>query len=390
MYILLLASKRSQEHSYQSEIETPFRCVVLIGLLVGFCRFSINCRLDLEASQQVFGKSMTLSSATLSSNYNTRPRRKHSIATLATSNSTGDETIRSPKRLRRDVITPPASPQSVDAGGRHDADEDIDDPTLAGIIEYMDRCGVPSMCSREISEGMLTEGKVQLVGTTPSTVVDAAIKHYLKRCSALNKKPIIAKVSDPRYPRKTLFHLARIDPFSAPRPQDIPDLRILEPATPETRMSVDRESVASDSNHEMEVIDTLSNDGQGPFSAPPEERQRMSISPSPELELPSAAEELKRLQFARDTPQLTSAKKLQALALINITLPPSPFITPQNSDEESEHDSSLRLPASTFNNNSPLRHARKHEPSDFNDFNDFHVQAPEQISLIELDNLLDL
>lgn len=294
-----------------------------------------------------------------------------------------DESTRSAKRLRRDVFTPPASPEAGDSAMH--VDDEADTPMFQGILDFMERCGIPSMCSREISEGLLTEGKVQLIGTTPSTVVDAAIKQHLKRCSAQGKSPHILKVNDPRYPRKTLYHLSHVDPFSEAKPRVIPDLRVIEPATPDTRRSVDRESAASDSDNEMDICETLSNDGQGPFTAPIEERKRMSLSPSPEVEFSLSTLDAKKALGTPAASEPASPKNAIASRQVNITLPPSPFVSPQQSEEDPDQESALKLPATTFTT-SPLAPTRDYDP---NDFTDVHVKSPEQVSLRELDSLLD-
>lgn len=324
-------------------------------------------------------------SSPVASTYNTRPRRKPSIGALATLTAMKsqspkiDDSGRSTKRVKldkRDVFTPPTSPEAIDTA----QEEEYDDPILAGIVDFMERCGMPSVCSREISEGLLSEGKVQLVGATPSTIVDAAIKQYLKRSHLVNKPTLIQKVNDPRFPRRTLYHLASVDPFSEPKPRIMPDVHIIDTVRSITKQS--SSTVAESDDESLDDMDVLSNDAQGPFSAPPEERKRMSLSPSPEIEFTLAIEDAKRAVRNLATSEQASAKDTLP-PRVNIALPPSPFITPQHSDEEQDQVSGLKLPAVLAN--SPFTHSRDY----FDDFHDVEVQSPEHVTLHELDDLLD-
>lgn len=324
----------------------------------------------------------------VTSNYNVR-RRKQSTNAMALPD---ERQSKRTKLDKRHVFTPPASPEAMDMfpGVQSCYDEDYEDPVLIGILDFLQRCGVPAMCSREISEGLLAEGKVQLSGATPSTMVDASIKQHHKRCTSMNRSNIIRKVADPRFPRKTLYHLATVDPFGPTHSMLSPagSVGVASPAG--LRVLSDRESEASDSGDDCDYLETLSNDGQGPFAASLDTRRRMSLSSSSELEFSLSIEDSRRVVAAHTPAEHTSPNKEQLAKLakqqqLNIALPPSPFITPQASDDEPEHEATLKLPGiSHVFTNSPLIRSLDYT----NDFQDVDVQSPEAVTLDDLDCLL--
>lgn len=330
---------------------------------------------------------------TVTSNYNVR-RRKQSVSATTLLQDSPRHTKRV-KVEKREVFTPPASPEAQDdtPGSQTCYADDFEDPVLIGILDYMRRTGVNAMCSREISEGLQSEGKIQLSGATPSTMVDASIKQHHKRCSSTNRPNIIQKVADPSFPRKTLYHLASVDPFGPTRSVLSPDASIRGSSpSAELAMILEHESEASESDMDEDRLETLSNDGQGPFAASLDTRRRMSLSPSPELEFSMTLDDIKRSMATPITSLPASPSREQVVKelrrqQINISLPPSPFITPrQTGDEEVDEASALKLPGSThLFTNSPAVRTR-----DFidEDFYDVEVQSPEAVSLDDLDCLL--
>lgn len=338
----------------------------------------------------------------VTSSYNVR-RRKQSASILGLPDSDPARLAKRLKVEKREPFTPPASPEASDLLSSSSIlyDDDYEDPILIGILDFMQRTGVPAMCSREISESLQAEGKVKLTGSTPSTLVDAAIKQHHKRCSSTNRPNIIQKISDPRFPRKTLYHLATVDPFG-PTPASLSPAMNVRGQIPldRTVMQRDLESETSDSEVEddsLDHLDTLSNDGQGPFAASLDTRRRMSMSPSPELEFSLSIQDAKRsiatpVASEPASPSRGPSTKIAHNSRLNIAAPPSPFITPragdeQDDEEDSEQQSSLRLPGSSHTfMNSPLTLKRQEIIRD--DFCDVEVQSPEALTLDELDTLL--
>ncbi|CCG84886.1 protein of unknown function [Taphrina deformans PYCC 5710] len=335
----------------------------------------------------------------VTSNYNVR-RRKQSIN--ATARQQQDESLRLTKRAKldkRDVFTPPASPEATDAASEMHIgyEDDHEDAVLIGILDFMQRNGGSALCSREISEGLQAEGKVSLSGATPSTVVDASIKQHHKRCSSNNRANLIQKVADPHFPRKTLYHLANVDPF-APRPRlQTPKLAPVlsrKDSGPRAMETEDHESTASDDESEYaHPLDSLSNDGQGPFAASLDTRRRMSLSPSPELDFSLTIDDVSRsantpVASVPTSPSKEQITREQRRQQLNIALPPSPFMTPQRGmDDETDADAALKLPELSHSfMNSPIL-ARRELPTD-DDLDDVDVQSPEAVSLDDLDCLL--
>lgn len=337
----------------------------------------------------------------VTSNYNVRRRKQSVGATPARL----DESPRLNKRVKvekRSVFTPPASPEASDIVQQQQQqvqerprrplhEDDDEDAVLVGVFDFMQRNGGSAMCSREISEGLLAEGRVQLSGATPSTLVDAAIRQHHRRCTAGNRANVIRKVADPRFPRKTLYHLADVDPF-APRVTVVPtpeaSLAAQSPADTAT-MAIqgvddgdnddrqDEESDASDCESEashrrrrrrrndgsididtdidtdggrqrrhgaQSLFDQFSDDGQGPFAASLDTRRRMSLSPSPELEFSlhidddnEAAAAAARRTVATPVASVPSSPAAKEQLLreqrrqrLKIDAPPSPFVTPRH------------------------------------------------------------
>ncbi len=287
------------------------------------------------------------------------------------------------KRVKRQStydFTPPPSPPL--ASGVRCYDEDTQDAIFLATIEILDRMADVPMCPREISEALLGEGKVQFSGNTPSTLINAAIYGHLKRCSLSQQLPLIDKVADPKYPRRTLYRLSAYrerTSMSEPSPTIAEQL-------PMGTMRFDAASRASTPNEtddEADELDpslTLSNEGQGPFACPLEARSRITMSPSPELEFSLHIDEPEHSMPTPLTSQPTSPLRIpNSQTRLNIAAPPSPF---RSGRLEVWEDDELGLPSTASVSNSPSVVMR-----DPLEFHDIFVDSPEQIGLDELDDI---
>ncbi|ORY87989.1 hypothetical protein BCR37DRAFT_390489 [Protomyces lactucae-debilis] len=368
----------------------------------------------------------------VSSSYNTRrhaPKRTSPSIDTPTSDRLGAKRL---KLAKRDPYTPPASPDRIDTASaavftaQQDAEED---QTFLGIVDYLRRhAHEGARCSRQISEGMLAEGKISLNGTTPSTTIDAAIRSHFKRSTGAGRLPAVAKAADPQFPRKTLYHLADASPLPSAPAKQVAFTQASPAQQSGRRRSVTahtagRHSVAvvpgEESDDGSELSEHDSQDGLGPFAGPTRQSSDITMQDSehsnPERSLSSNSHDLNRLhrherspspdlQFAlsihevKDTVQTPAAsqpsspmrahlreEKLAKPTRVNIALPPSPFISPQQSDEEeasevvsvlAQQDPSLRF--STM----------RSESVSFSDLSDVQVRSPEEVTLGELDDLL--
>lgn len=334
---------------------------------------------------------------------------------------------RMPKRQKtidkQDVYTPPASPPEIVVTGEEVQskgacecyDDDHDDAVLMGILDLMRRIGGSAMCSREISEGLLLEGKVPLVGATPSTLVDSAIKQHHKRCTSNNRSNIIEKIADPRFPRKTLYHLANADPFAPRRAEALqPKAEVSKPARPTVQRKKDRQqqqlpqqqqqqqmvakvdesSDASDSDSgPAHILEALVNDCQGPFAASFDTRRRMSLSFSEDdLDFSLSIDDICAAPTDVPTPvpslPVSPSKEMLQKALklppLNIAIPPSPFIAPRDKDDSETGESVHTI---KFSGDYTKQSNRTRESVD-DDFFNVDVQSPEAVSLDDLDCLL--
>lgn len=359
----------------------------------------------------------------VTSSYNVRRRKQSATLHSLAHDPDSIRLAKRPKLEKRDVFTPPASPEASDLLTTTTLqtcyDDDHEDPILIGIVDFMQRTGVPAMCSREISEALQAEGKVKLTGSTPSTLVDAAIKQHHKRCSSTNRPNIIQKIADPRFPRKTLYHLATAEPFG-PMPSLLSSVDSPNGDSPAARssrtMTRQQQQQQADALSEMSAsededihddVDTLSNDGQGPFTASLDTRRRMSISPSPELEFSLSLQDAKRsiatpVASEPASPLKDASRRAELRSQVNIALPPSPFILPHASYEDQDvvdgpdcdSQPTLKLPSSSqaYKELSPflmrMRHDTKyHDKSD--EFYDVELSSPEALTLDDLETLLN-
>lgn len=378
----------------------------------------------------------------------TKKSRSNSGASLTTAtkaNVAADAAQRDSRRTR-DVFTPPASPgESANAGAEGEGepacyDEDREDVTMSGILEFLSRNGVNPMCSREISEGLQAERRVVLVGTTPSSAVDAAIKQHIKRNSLHGRPNIVDKVSDPKFPRKTLYQLlsgaptvVRPLPVVTP-PADSPPVfadaalprgslkrsvtgeavrRRSSSDTTSNGSALELASIAYDdsfdghdlaTSSESFIVSGLSNNGQGPFAGPlhvltdDDDDDHIGNLDS-ELDLmrmQSGADKI-----SADTPvashpaspvqELLSFKQSRC-ELVNIALPPSPFVCPKEADDidATSDDDEAADPMPKVLSRLPFSlHAASRRHVHFNDFVDVQIVSPELVSLGELENLLN-
>ena len=111
----------------------------------------------------------------------------------------------------------------------------------------------------------------------------------------------------------------------------------------------------------------------------------MSLSPSPEADFTTttALAEAKRSVRTPVSSGSNSPRKEQVSKTVNITIPPSPFITPRNNDDDTEHEQALKL---TTTYNGPT--STQSRPYEQDDFTDFVIQSPEDVTLGELEDLL--
>lgn len=345
----------------------------------------------------------------VTSTYNVRRRKQSALSNSSAKVIEQPRATKRPKIEKREIFTPPASPEAIDATPGTTAlqtcyEDDHEDPLLIGILNFMKRTGVPAMCSREISEALQVEGKVKLTGSTPSTLVDAAIKQHHKRCSTMNRPNIIQKIADPRFPRKTLYHLATADPFG-PMPSLLSPAESVRDSSPADvqvfpQSAATSETSSDDEEFLTDLMDERSNDCQGPFAASIDTRRRMSLSPSPELEFGLSIEDARKSIATPAASEPASPMKIvstkdQFGSRLNIASPPSPFITPRAGDEDdddddgvSESQQEIKSPRRIRNYfKIPLIEKDSTTPYD-DDLYDIEVTSPEALSLDDLETLL--
>ncbi|BFZ58732.1 hypothetical protein PYCC9005_005797 [Savitreella phatthalungensis] len=250
-------------------------------------------------------------------------------------------------KLSDDVYTPPASPA-----------EEREDAVMLGVIDYLARTKTAAgICSRQISEGMVAEGKL-LGSPTPSTLVDAAIKSHIKR---QGPKCIVDKIADSRFPRKTLYRLKTATAEAKSTSCAVQDDEEIDSQDNCGENDPDDYEFGHD-NHN--TAGRLSNYGQGPFAGPLGLRERV-MSPSPELDdtLPVPHAHTPAASNPGSPALELKDFKQSKRELVNIALPPSPFISPRESVEEQEEEV-------------PRRQVR-------------FIDSPELVTLGELESLLD-
>jgi hypothetical protein len=271
---------------------------------------------------------------------------------------------------------------------------------------------------------MLAEGKVALNGNTPSTTIDAAIRSHFKRMAAAGREPMVLKATDPQFPRKTLFHLAGTSPLPDPaRLAELPAQSAVQNHAADTRQPTkDKRRRPQTANSMMtasldgdsdltDLSDIEPTDGLGLFAGPrrpsmdmrlrsnstaadkKDDMLRRDRSPSPELAFSLSIDEVKRAvqtpaasEPASPTREQMLDEKLMRPADVNIALPPSPFISPQHSDEEESSD--VAAAALAQSPQEPRFTAMRSESVSFSDFSDVQVRSPEEVTLGELDDLL--